>query len=124
MDVAAQQWNTKIPDRWFGPDIDGLAQSWRGERAWCNPPYGAANIVNWLAKATIEAAQGTTTVLLLPNTTDVKWFHRFVWDVQSNRARPGVELRFLKAASISTGRPALRHRPTSKAPSSSSCDRP
>ncbi len=94
VDVAARDFNTKVPEHWFGPEVDGLAQSWRGERAWCNPPYGFENIERWVAKARAEAAGGTTTVLLLPNTTETKWFHRHVWDVRANRARPGIELRF------------------------------
>ena len=96
VDVAALPVNTKVPDCWFGPQMDGLKQSWRGEKAWCNPPYGATNIEQWLAKARAEAEHGATTVLLLPNTTDVKWFHRHVWDVRSNRCHRGVELRFFE----------------------------
>jgi phage N-6-adenine-methyltransferase len=96
LDVAARKWNTKIPDRYFTPELNGLGQSWRGETAWCNPPYGADNIALWLQKALYEREQGTTTVLLLPSTTETKWFHHYVWDAQANRPRPGIELRFFE----------------------------
>lgn len=94
VDVAALDHNTKVPELYFTPREDGLAQTWTGT-AWCNPPYGAANIDAWLAKAARERERGVTTVLLLPNTTDCKWFHRYVWDVSKNAARPGIELRFI-----------------------------
>lgn len=38
LDVAAAAHNTKC-DRYFTRADDGLAQSWAGERIWCNPPY-------------------------------------------------------------------------------------
>lgn len=95
VDVAASAWNTKVKSRWFSKDVDGLAQSWFKQTAWCNPPYGASNIEQWLAKAHRERERGATTVLLLPNTTDCKWFHAHVWDIARNRPRDGVELRFI-----------------------------
>ena len=96
LDVCAVDWNTKVPGHWFSPQTDGLRQSWRGERAWCNPPYGSKNIAQWLAKAVAEANTGATSVLLLPNTTDTLWFHEYVWDTGRNRPRRGIEIRFIK----------------------------
>lgn len=95
VDVAARPWNTKHPNFWT-PNVNGLAQDWGREPVrWCNPPYGARNIEQWLAKGTATQDSGIT-VYLLPNTTDVQWFHQYVWDMSRNRTRPGIELRFFK----------------------------
>jgi hypothetical protein len=52
IDVAASPHNTKVPDRYFTETEDGLAQSWAGERVWCNPPY--SDIGAWVRKAWAE----------------------------------------------------------------------
>ena len=39
LDVCATQENAKC-ERFFTKEQDGLVQSWKGERVWCNPPYG------------------------------------------------------------------------------------
>jgi phage N-6-adenine-methyltransferase len=96
VDVAARKWNTKIPDRYFTPELNGLGQSWRSETVWCNPPYGAKEIEKWLKKAITERENGTTSVLLLPASIDRIWFYTYVWDVANNRPRPGIELRFFE----------------------------
>lgn len=95
LDVCAQPWNAKCP-KYFTPEVDGLKQRWDGV-CWCNPPYGAKEITRWLDRGFHEAGySGATTVFLLPNTTDVIWFHKYVWDEQTNATYFGVELRFFK----------------------------
>jgi len=49
VDAAAHNGNAKLPRFWAAAD-DGLSQDWRGERVWCNPPYGRG-IEHWLEKA-------------------------------------------------------------------------
>ena len=39
LDPCATPQNAKCA-RYFTKEIDGLAQSWRGETVFCNPPYG------------------------------------------------------------------------------------
>ena len=99
LDVCAESWNTKC-QQWYGPGSpigpDGLALLWGKNVCWCNPPYGGRGISRWLDKAIFESAYGTTTVLLLPDTTEVVWFHNFVWDGGRNRPRPGREVRFVR----------------------------
>lgn len=108
-DVAATQANTRIgPRRYFGPDHhnpdfrDALARSWGCDEddeltwtVWCNPPYSLSK--EFIAKAHEEARLGhATTVMLLPARTDTRAFHQYIYDTEKHRARPGVEIRFLK----------------------------
>lgn len=95
LDVCAEEWNHKC-HTYFNEEMDGLKQSWAGHTCWCNPPYGAKEISKWLKKAWQESTGGTRTVLLLPNTTDVKWFHEFVWVEELHATHANVQLRFFK----------------------------
>jgi len=87
LDAAADDGNS-VCDRFFDAERDALAQSWAGERVFCNPPYGRA-LDRWLAKAVVEAQEhGATIVMLLPARTGNAWFHRHVL--------PHAEIRFLR----------------------------
>lgn len=98
LDVCATVDNAKAP-AFYTKVIDGLKQDWytdgRGEACWMNPPYGR-DIGQWIAKAGEEAQKGATVVCLLPARTDTKYFHRYIWDAEAHRPRPGVGLRLLK----------------------------
>ena len=76
LDVCATAQNAKLP-RYFSPVDDGLAQSWNGERCFCNPPYGR-QIGKWVAKAQNEAELGALVVGLLPARTDTQWWQKYV----------------------------------------------
>lgn len=93
VDVAANASNAKV-GRFYDLTKDGLAQSWRGERVWCNPPY--SDIPAWVSKARHEVANGCVLVaLLLPaNRTEQKWWQEHI---ESCRDQPGsgVSVRFL-----------------------------
>ena len=83
IDVAASEHNAKLP-RYYTAEQDGLAQSWAGERVWCNPPY--SDIGPWVAKAwrawhyELNGTKGAElTVMLLPaNRTEQAWSHQWV----------------------------------------------
>lgn len=62
---------------------DGLNKSWRGERVYCNPPYGRG-IERWLAKA----PEAVVAVYLVPSRTDTAWWHDY--------AMRADEIRFLR----------------------------
>jgi site-specific DNA-methyltransferase (adenine-specific) len=92
MDVAASSLNTKC--EWFM--VDGLDQSWGRNVCWCNPPYDRA-LAKWVAKASEEASQGATVVMLIPARTDTRWWHQYV----EGRA----EVRFIKGRIRFVGAP-------------------
>ncbi|MBL4622885.1 MAG: phage N-6-adenine-methyltransferase [Immundisolibacteraceae bacterium] len=71
-DVAASDENRLCPD-WLNEEDDALkfGQAWGGSN-WCNPPY--SNIKPWVEAAALHHKQGSTTVMLVPSDTSVKWF--------------------------------------------------
>lgn len=85
LDVAADPGNAKC-SQFFSVEDDGLAQDWRGNVVWCNPPF--SEIPPWLEKAVFEQRRGVLSVLLLPSATDTAWFH--------DLALPNAEIRFLR----------------------------
>lgn len=91
IDVAALPHNAKL-ERYFTPEDDGLAQSWAGERVWCNPPY--SHIEPWVAKAHAEHAAGAELiVMLLPaNRTEQGWWQR---QVEPHRLAGTLHVEFL-----------------------------
>lgn len=62
LDPCATPQNAKCA-RFFTKEVDGLAQSWRGEVVYCNPPYGR-DIGKWVAKAHAETLAGGVRLLL------------------------------------------------------------
>lgn len=75
VDVCALPENAMLP-RYFTPEVDGLAQSWRGERVWCNPPYGRG-MERWVKK--LASGEADIAVGFLPARTDTRWFHDHVY---------------------------------------------
>ncbi len=87
VDAAASPGNTKLARYWTRAD-DGLAQSWGGERVWCNPPYSA--IYPWVEKAWAEAEAAELIVMLLPAArTEQAWWQDLI---EPCRDRPGSPL--------------------------------
>lgn len=63
--------------RYYNEAMNGLTQSWKGERVWCNPPYDST-IPLWLAKA----CEADYAYYLLPPSVDTAWFHEYVIKAQ------------------------------------------
>lgn len=78
VDAAAAEWNHQLPRYWTAKE-DGLAQSWRDEVLWWNPPYNRGQPEAWAAHARRAAVEyGTTSCGLLPARTADGWFRRNV----------------------------------------------
>lgn len=89
LDPCADDYNHKC-NKYYTKEIDGLKQSWKGERIFCNPPYGKV-IYNWVQKCYTENIKNNVlSVMLIPSRTDTKWFHEFIYK------NPNAEIRFLK----------------------------
>lgn len=78
LDPCATPQNAKCT-RYFTKEIDGLSQSWSGEKVFCNPPYGR-DISKWVAKAYAETLSGAKlVVMLIPARTDTAYFHDYIY---------------------------------------------
>lgn len=89
LDPASNGKNAKAK-RYFTQEDDGLAQEWKADRVWLNPPYGRV-LKDWVAKSLNEFDNGNAKkiVMLLPARTDTRWFWSFY-------QRTDVEVRFIK----------------------------
>jgi len=106
IDVAASVENAKRP-AFYTVLEDGLAQSWAGERVWCNPPY--SSIEPWVVKAVAEAKHADLIVMLLPaNRCEQGWWQRHVEPIRDRPGGPRVEflpgrMRFIRVGSTEVG---------------------
>lgn len=101
IDVAAAAHNAKC-DRFYDLEVDGLAQSWAGERVWCNPPY--SSIEPWVRKAWDEwegrdkndqICGPELIVMLLPaNRTEQGWWQDWVEPFRNGGT--GLDVEFLR----------------------------
>lgn len=92
VDAAASSGNAMLPRFWSIED-SAFNHDWTGERVWCNPPYGKANIsppgiYKWIERCATGGA--SICVTLLPARTDTRWFHDFIYN------NPKAEIRFVK----------------------------
>ena len=88
LDACADKSNHKCK-KYFTEEDNGLAQSWKGEVVWVNPPYGKYQML-WIEKAYQEFIENeVTTVLLLPARPDTRIWHNVI-------APYAAEIRFLK----------------------------
>lgn len=85
VDVAASDRNAKV-DRHFDREQDGLAQSWAGERVWCNPPY--SDIRPWVEKAWAEDQAPLIAMLLPANRTEQGWWQNLVEPYRDRSGSP------------------------------------
>lgn len=87
LDPCATKENAKCK-KFYTKEENGLSKSWKGEKVFCNPPYGK-QISKWVQKCYEENEQnGTEIVLLIPARTDTKYFHEYIYGKH--------EIRFIK----------------------------
>ena len=100
LDAAADSTNHKC-DIWMGPGgwkEDALQGAWGGgvvgRRVFCNPPYDYT--AEFVEKAWTEVDLGHvySVTLLVPSTTDTRWFRKWVWDTQAGKPRPNTIVDF------------------------------
>ena len=94
LDAAASDDN-HLCDRYFTLQTDGLIQSWKGERVWCNPPY--SDLASWVRKAWVAMGDGCELVVMLApaNRTEQRWWQEEVepWrDGKSTNPEPRIFL--------------------------------
>lgn len=84
LDAAATDKSAKCK-RYYTPETDGLRSSWNyGGAVFVNPPYGR-NISKWVEKASKEAENGITVVMLIPARTDTSYFHDYIYNKAETR---------------------------------------
>lgn len=89
IDAAADSENTKVV-RFWNEWEDGLEQSWRGERVFCNPPFSRKH------QFTQKAAAGDAdiAVLVLPSTPEQVWYHEWVIGARARILVPRGRIKF------------------------------
>lgn len=96
-DAAAHSGNSLCRD-FMGPGSsmlidDPLTAEWIPIATyWLNPPYSQTSAFLDLVSRNRESLWA----VLIPSRTDTRYWHTHIWDVETNQARPGVELRFFK----------------------------
>lgn len=87
LDGAADENNYKI-DNYYSPKDNAFEQNPKGEVIWVNPPYGR-QLSKWV-RLFHRWAEDNVVVVLVPNSTETKWFNLLV---SSNNI---TEVRFLQ----------------------------
>ena len=87
LDPCSTDENAKC-EKHYTKEQDGLAQDWKGETVFCNPPYGR-EMPKWIRKCYEHMTSGGgTAVMLIPARTDIKAFHEYIYGK--------AEIRFIK----------------------------
>lgn len=94
LDAAASASNA-LCLKFYTKEDDGLSKDWGRNVVWCNPPYARWQLFRWVEKAHTASTHGATVVMLIPSSVETEWFHYYVWDKETRRERPFVELHLL-----------------------------
>lgn len=85
LDFCASKENTKCK-RFYSIEDNALKQNPKGERIFCNPPYGKA--IKDFVKKCYELSKDNLIVMLIPARTDTLYFHNYIYKK--------AKLRFIK----------------------------
>ncbi len=87
IDLAADNTN-RVCDRYYSEQDDALLQSWKGERAFCNPPFsrteqflskaGECDIAAFIVAARTQASYFLKQVFGNPHCHEIRFLHRGV----------------------------------------------
>lgn len=83
--------------RYYTAETNGLDPSHyrRGDHVWCNPPYDAS-IIRWVRMfRQLQMEAGVMSELLLPASTDTRWFHGLLWNDEAGHWRDNVRAHFI-----------------------------
>lgn len=64
---------------------DGLLLPWGKHRVWVNPPYSRGELMKWTNKGLDEGGRGALVCMLVPASTDTKWWQQNVWSPPESR---------------------------------------
>lgn len=99
LDVCASMESAKCVE-YYTKATNGLKQTWRNSRVWCNPPF--SDIRPWVEKAWCSDAD--LVVMLVPAWTDRKWWQELIEPYRDERATgchlPGCTMRALETRFI------------------------
>lgn len=84
LDPCATNENAKC-NKFYTKEDNGLLKSWKGERVFCNPPYGRK--ISYLVKKCYDENKFNNTfiVMLIPARTDTSYFHDYIYHKQEIR---------------------------------------
>jgi phage N-6-adenine-methyltransferase len=91
LDACASDKNF-LCSKYYTKETDCLKQDWTGEVVYLHPLFDM-HIGKFVEKAFNSKC---TTVMLLPASTHTRYFHSFIWDMENNKPRNNVEVRFLE----------------------------
>lgn len=96
--------------RYYTEETDGLDPSHyvAGDRVWDNPPYDAS-IIRWVRMfRELAMDAGVMSELLLPASTDTRWFMKHLWNDEAGHWRDGVDAHFVgRVQFLLNGQPIL-----------------
>lgn len=95
VDVASTHENA-LCERHYTREDNGLAQSWHGERAFMNPPFGKS-IAEWVWKAANTCRGGfsrspSLVACVLPARVDADWWRWHVMQLNAKRGPPSAAM--------------------------------
>jgi len=91
IDLCASDQNYLIK-RYYTKEQNALVQNWDNEIGYCHPIFDV-NIPKFIAKA---FKHNCFIVYLLPASTHAVYFHKYLWDGNSNKPKKNIEIRFLE----------------------------
>lgn len=91
LDACASDNNHLLP-KYYTKGNSCLDKSWEGEIVYCHPMFDMF-IGRFVEKCATEKC---LSVMLIPSSTHTRYFHKFIWDKNTNKPRKNVEVRFLE----------------------------